>query len=456
VTDITLERKLPNNAEVERTVLAAVLTDSKALAAFDLLTPDDFFTNAHRVIARTMVEMRKAGKPVDTVTLDDEITRLGRTDEAGGAAYVGTLVDGFPEISNFMYYSKILKGDSLLRRLIYESDNIINQAFEASDRPDAILDRALTAISGLRVDAATTEQEGVSFKEAARRLLKRFDEKESELAIRTGIEKLDESTGGFRPGELVVFVGSTGTGKTLLSQQTRRQACQDGHHVLFASGEMDAESLLARELASAAGVPHSKMRKKSAILPDELRRLLQAASHQCDRCAILDGEISLRRIERAARQMKAGKGLELLVIDYDELISVEGRDEFDAQKNLVRGAKSLAIELACPVILVSQLRKLLQGEDRRRPTLARLYGSSAKAKHPHTVIYIERPFVEELCGDETEARICILKNRTGRVGELPCRFNIRTLHFESVPEPSDPSPAIAQDSHPSLPRGDRE
>ncbi|MCZ6489274.1 MAG: AAA family ATPase, partial [Acidobacteria bacterium] len=346
--------------------------------------------------------------------------------------------------------------DSLLRRLIYESDNIINQAFEASNRPEAILDRALTAISGLRVDAASAEQEGVSFKEAARRLLKRFDEKESELAIYTGIEKLDEATGGFRPGELVVFVGSTGTGKTLLTQQTRREACQAGRHVLFASGEMDAESLLARELASAAGVPHSKMRNKSAILPDELRRLIRAASHQCDRCAILDGELSLRRIERAARQMKAGKGIDLLVIDCYELISVEGRDEFDAQKNLVRGAKSLAIELACPVILVSQLRKLLQGEDRRRPTLARLYGSSAKAHHPHTVIYIERPFVEELCGDETEARICILKNRTGRVGELPCRFNVRSLCFESVPEPSEPPPTVVQDSHPAQPRGDRE
>ena len=456
MTDITLERKLPNNAEVERTVLAAVLTDSKALAVFDLLTADDFFINAHRVIAGTMIQMRTAGKPVDTITVDNEIMRLGKTDEAGGGAYVATLVDGFPQNSNFMYYGKILKGDALLRRLIYESDNITNQAFEASDSPETILDRALTAISGLRVDVATTEQAGVSFKEAARRLLKQFDEKESELAIRTGIAKLDESTGGFRSGELVVFVGSTGVGKTLLSQQTRRQACQDGYHVLFASGEMDAESLLARELASAAGVPHSKMRNKSSVLPDELRRLIKAASHQCDRCAILDGEISLHRIERAARQMKAGKGLDLLVIDYDELISVEGRDEFDQQKNLVRGAKSLAIELACPVILVSQLRKLLQGEDRRRPTLARLYGSSAKAKHPHTVIYIERPFVEELCGDETEARICILKNRTGRVGDLPCRFNIRTLNFESVPEPSGPPPTVSLDTHPALPRGDRE
>ncbi len=456
MTDVSLERKLPNNVQVERTVLAAVLMNPKALAVFDLLAPDDFFTTAHRCLARTMIEMREAGKPVDTVTLDAEITRLGLTDEAGGGAYVGTLVEGFPAVSNFMYYGRILKNASLLRRLIYQCDAITNQAFEASDRPEAILDRAATAISDLRLDAATTEQEGVSFKEAARRLLKRFDEKEPELAVCTGIQKLDEETGGFRPRELIVFVGPTGMGKTLLSQQTRRQACRDGYHVLFASAEMDAESLLARELAAAAGVAQSKMRQKAAILPDELRRLLQAASHQCDRCAILDGEISLRRIERAARQMKAGKGLELLVIDYDELISVEGRDEFDAQKNLVRGAKSLAIELVCPVILVSQLRKLLQGEDRRRPTLARLYGSSAKAKHPHTVIYVERPFVEELCGDETEARICILKNRTGRVGELPCRLNIRTLRFESVLERSEPPLAVAQDSHPALPKGNRD
>lgn len=453
MSDITLERKLPNSPEVERTVLAAVLTDSKALAVFDLLTPDDFFINTHRVIAGVMIEMRKAGKPVDTVTLDNEITRLGKTDEAGGGAFVGTLVDSFPQTSNFMYYGKILKGDSLLRRLIYESDNIINQAFEASDSPETILDRALTAISGLRVDAASAEEEGVSFKQAARGLLKRFDEKESELVIYTGIEKLDEATGGFRPGELIVFVGPTGTGKTLLCAQTRRQACHDGYHVLFASAEMDAESLLARELAATAGVPHSKMRNKGAILPEELARLMQAASHQCNRCAILEGEISLRRIERAAREMEGRKGLELLVIDYDTLISVEGRDEFDAQKNLVRGAKLLAVELACPVILVSQLRKHLQGEDRRQPTLGRLYGSSAKVHHAHTVIYIERPFVENLCGDETEARICILKNRTGRVGELPCRFNVRTLHFESVAEQASADVDLRQRQ---LPSGDRE
>jgi len=123
-----------------------------------------------------------------------------------------------------------------------------------------------------------------------------------------------------------------------------------------------------------------------------------------------------------------------VIVDYDELVEAPGDNEFDQQRYIVRAGKSLAMEMKCPAIVISQLRKSLQGEDRKRPTLQRLYGSGAKAKHASIVIYVDRPFVQELAGDETEAKIVVTKNRDGKVGALEARFNIRTLRFESVPE----------------------
>lgn len=130
--------------------------------------------------------------------------------------------------------------------------------------------------------------------------------------------------------------------------------------------------------------------------------------------------------------MNRRRDLRLLVLDYDELIETDGKDEFEQQKNLIRGARSMAMELCVPVIVISQLRKALQGEDRKRPTLQRLYGSGAKPKHSSIVIYIDRPFVQELQGDETAARIVILKNRDGRLRALDVKFNLASLRFEGA------------------------
>jgi replicative DNA helicase len=251
---------------------------------------------------------------------------------------------------------------------------------------------------------------------------------------------LDRLTGGFLAGELVIFTAETGVGKTLLAQQTRRRSCHDGRHTLFCSGEMRASHLISRELATEAGVEHWKMRRAERITPEEAAALSEAASHECAQCRILDGELSMARIRRVARQMKARPGLDLLVLDYDELIDAPGTEEFDQQRYIARAGKSLATELKCPVILISQLRKSLQGEDRKRPTLQRLYGSGAKAKHSSIVIYVDRPSVQELCGDETEARIVVAKNRDGKVGALEARFNIKTLRFESVAKPQPEQP----------------
>jgi replicative DNA helicase len=203
---------------------------------------------------------------------------------------------------------------------------------------------------------------------------------------------------------------------------------------------MLAPHLQRRELATQANVTPGKMRLRNRLSDADFSALVEAANHQCDHCRIIDGELDLARIRRAARRMKGRTGLDLIVLDYDELIAAPGKDEFEQQKNLTRAAKSMAMELSCAVILVSQLRKPLAGEDAKRPTLQRLYGSGAKAKHANIVLLADREYVRELIGDETSAQIFVLKNRDGQLGRIPCRFDIRKLRFESV-EAGEPEAA---------------
>src|SRR5262249_17590496 len=137
---------------------------------------------------------------------------------------------------------------------------------------------------------------------------------------------------------------------------------------------------------------------------------------------------------RATRKMKKQAGLDLVVLDYDELIEAPGKDEFEQQKNLARAAKSLGMELRCAVVLISQLRKPLSGEDAAKPTLQRIYGSGAKTKHASIVILADRQYVRDLSGDEAEAQISILKNRDGKRGRIKASFDIRKLRFGDAPE----------------------
>lgn len=432
-----IEQPLPSNMEAERAVLGAILLETKGRdVAFDLLAPDHFFSPQNQRLFQTLAKLREAGKCADALMLDDEIRRSGELEAVGGAEYIVGLIAGVPRVSNVEHYVRLVRDKEMLREVINTASEIQRYAFSSGSAGEA-LDQAIEKLSELARKTEEQNDLGISCRDAAASLLQSFDAQDS-VRIFTDVDELDRLTGGFRAGELVIFTAETGVGKTLLAQQTRRRSCRDGRHTLYCSGEMSAPHLISRELATEAHVEHWKMRRPERITSEETSALAEAASHECQQCRILDGELSLSRIRRVARQMKSRTGIDSVIVDYDELVEAPGENEFEQQRNLVRSAKSLAVELKCPVILISQLRKSLQGEDRQRPNLQRLYGSGAKAKHSSIVIYVDREFVQELCGDETAARIVVVKNRDGKVGALDAIFNIKTLRFESVPKPVQP------------------
>jgi replicative DNA helicase len=441
-----IEKPLPHDDLMERSLIGAILAEHRqANEVLDAFRPEDFFDERHRAIARAMLKLHAAGTTVDLLSTHDELTLLGNSDAAGGTPYLASLTDGVARTGDVLYVLRGLRRMAAFREAIHLAEHVKQLAFEQAGSAEALLDSVVEKFSGLARDIENTEDDGASYFDASTQALSVAREG-ARLKIYTDIPELDAWTGGFREGELVVVTAETGTGKSLLAAQIRARACRDGNHALFCSGEMSADHLASRELSSVSGVAPIKMRRDDLLTDQNFAALVNAASHQCKKCRILDGELELSRIRRAARKMKSRAGLDLLILDYDELISAPGSSEFEQQRVIARAAKSLAIELRCAVILISQLRKTTQGEDASKPTLQRLYGNAAKQKFASFIILADRPYVRELVGDEKEAELQLLKSRDGKTGRIKATFNIRSLRFEqSASGDTDSSSATWQE-----------
>lgn len=427
-----IEKPLPHDHYIERAVLGAIIAEHpQASELVDTLRRDDFFDPRHQTILAKMQELREAGGLPGLVNLHDVLGAAGQLDGAGGTPYVAGLADGLHRGGDMLSGARSLRRMATFRAVASAAEQIKQLALERAGSAEQLVDGAIDKFSELARNLESLADDGTTYFDATTQKLSELREG-ARLKIFTDIEALDQSIGGFREGELVVLTAETGTGKSLAAAQIRARACRDGQRALFCSGEMSAAHLAGRELAPAANVAPKKMRREDLLTESEFASLIDAAAHQCKVCRILDGQLDVARIRRAARKMKADGGLDLVVLDYDELIDAPGANEFEQQKNIARFSKSLAVELKCVVILISQLRKTLSGEEAAKPTLQRLYGSGAKQKHASYIILVDRPYVRELEGDEKQAILWLLKSRDGRTGKIPVSFNVKTLRFDDT------------------------
>lgn len=410
-------------------MLGAILLDNSSLELLtEKLKPEEFFLDQHRRIYERMTQLASGGSVVDTLTLSDHLQHSGELEAVGGIIYLSNLIDGVPKITNVEHYAKLIREKAALRQIIHTCHSIQEASFEETEEPSKIIASADALLS--QIDIQWDEGDGVSLREASQECLANF---EKGIGIRafTGIPQLDDETGGAREGEVWIIAAKTGVGKSNLSDQVMRVSCRAGLHALYCSGEMFAHHLASRGLATDAEVDHWKMRRPEHLNTDDKMRLADAALRQCDVCTILDGELSTSRIRVAARRKHKKGELQLVVIDYDELVDAPGSTDLERQINVTKAAKRMAMQFAIPVIMVSQLNKnLQQGE---MVTLERLYGSGRKTKDASYVLYLDRPWVQKLEGDETDAKIFILKARDGRMAMIPCKFNLKTLRHDGNP-----------------------
>jgi len=428
-----LEAKLPEDVEAEKVILSALMTGhSESVEAVERLDSSFFHHVGNAVIFAVVKDLWNANLPVDLPSVVGHLQEKKELlESAGGAGYVSSLVAPEYHVKRLEKYLHRVSDMAGRRAIVCSMERIKNLALEANEvnAPEgSAAELAWMAAKDLAdIKALYYPEKFTSPQDAAKALVMDLRTDAPRAAL-TGIPKLDEDTGGFQPGELVIVTAETGAGKTYFVMQVRAESCRNGRHVLFCSGEMRAKHLAGRELAGRTGISYSKIRNRS-VSESEFERLMFSSLDFCKECVLMDSDLSLRNIRAAASKL-GKRNTSLIIVDYDELVEVQGDDEWDEQRVLVRSLKALAMEREVPIVMVSQLRKAPSKDEFKQPTLNRLYGSGAKSKHASIVLYIDRPFVRELTGDETAATVWILKNRDGKIGKVTCRFNIKTGRFE--------------------------
>jgi replicative DNA helicase len=437
----TLEKPLPNNLDAERSVLGAIILDNNALnTAIETLRPDDFFLDQHRRVFTQMIALAEVQQAIDLITLTEELHRRGDLEAAGGAPYLASLADGMPKVSNVEHYARIVKEKAMLRNLIHTTHNIQQRAFEGEDGADMILDNAESSIFELAEDRVKAGL--ISVKDIVRdnfeRLEKIFKEGKSITGIPTGYVELDKLTSGLQPSELLILAARPSQGKTALALNLAENiAIRAGQPVAIFSLEMSKESLLQRLVASVAQIDAHKFRT-GHLNRNDWTGMTEALGVISNAPLWVDdaGSISVLEIGAKARRLKRDKGLSLLIVDYLQLITARGRfgNRQEEVASISRGLKGLAKELQIPVLVLSQLTRAPE-RDERGPQLSDLRESGAIEQDADVVMFIYRPHFFKAGAspeerEETELRIA--KQRNGPTDNVKFVFRSRLTRFEEA------------------------
>ena len=443
LTDVSIERPLPHNIEAERSILGAVLLDNHALnPAVERLRTEDFFLSQHRHIYECMIQLGERREAIDTVTLMEHLSRSGRLESAGGVAYLSQLADGLPRVTNVEHYARIVKEKAVLRSLIYSAAAIQEQALAAGDDADVILDRAESAIFQIAEDRVRAGLIGIKdlVKDGFERLEKIFSEGRRITGLATGYAGLDNETAGLQPSELIILAARPSMGKTALALNIAGNvALRQKQPVAIFSLEMSKESLLLRLLASEARVDAHKFRT-GHMNREDWSKITGTLASLGEAPIWIDDSASSTVLEMGAkaRRLIRDRGLSLMIVDYLQLAvpTNTGRQSNRQEEvsGMSRALKGLAKELKIPIVVLSQLTRAPERED-RKPQLADLRESGAIEQDADVVLFINRPnfyktdLPEE---DRAKAELIIAKQRNGPTGTLNFVFLGRHTRFEEA------------------------
>ncbi|HEY3138302.1 MAG TPA: replicative DNA helicase [Blastocatellia bacterium] len=437
--DPFFEKGLPSNIEAERSILGAILLDSQVCnQAIELLRRDDFFLDSHRRIFDKMIVLSERMTPIDLVTLREELQRAGEFEQIGGATYIASLIDGVPRTDNIEPYARIVKAKSMLRKLITASNQIVALAFEEEDEPDVIIDKAEQMIFQIAEDRVRQGFQYVG--DVAHRRLEQIEQMagrpEMITGVPTGFTDFDRMTSGLQRQELIVIAGRPSTGKTALALNMAQYAAKNANVVGIFSLEMSAEQLVSRLLCSEARVDAHRLRT-GYLNREEWARLADALRRLCETKVYIDDTpgIGVMEMRAKSRRLKAEHGLDLLIIDYLQLMAGRGRIESRQQEvsQISRDLKALAKELEVPVVALSQLSRAPEQRTEHKPQLSDLRESGAIEQDSDVVAFIYR---EELYNptDENQgvAELIIGKQRNGPTGTVPLAFLKEFTRFENM------------------------
>lgn len=417
-----------------------MLLDREALLkALEILRPEDFYYEAHRVIFESMIELFDEDKVCDLVTLAEKLRQKGKLESIGGMEYLAQIVNVVPTAANVEYYARIVEEKSLVRSLIQVCTRIIRESYEAKLEANELLDEAQNLI--LQLSQKRIRSDFVPLKEVVNQAFDRITElyhrDEHVTGIPSGFVDLDVLTAGFQPSDFVVVAARPGMGKTSFCLNIAQYVgVEKKIPVAIFSLEMSKDQIAQRMLCSEARIDAGRVRK-GFLTERDWPQLAQAAGKLAEAPIFIDDtpSISVLELRAKARRLKAEKNLGLVIIDYLQLMKGYGRSENRQQEisEISRSLKAMARELNIPVIAVSQLSRAVEQRSPKRPQLSDLRESGAIEQDADLVILIYREdYYNPNTSKKNIAEVIVAKQRNGPVGTVELLFQKDFARFENL------------------------
>jgi replicative DNA helicase len=448
MADISLEKILPNNLEAERSILGAVLLDDNAsLSVFENLQPQDFYLESHRRIFEKMIQLTNNSRPIDLVTLKEELQKANELESVGGAAYLAGLTDGLPRAVNIEHYAQIVREKSTLRRLIQISNETMARSYQDEESAQEILQQVERAVFDIANQQFRTGFSPIVpiVSDVFKEIEELSNRKVPVTGLETGFTDLDRLLAGLHPSDLIIVAARPGLGKTSFCLNVAEHVAIRQHKTVgIFSLEMSKEQLVKRLLCSEARIDAHRI-NTGYLSKEDWNNLSRASGDLSETKIFIDdtASVTVPELRSKSRRLSMEHGLDLLIVDYLQLMSGSGpRYENRTQEisQISRGLKGLAKELHIPVIAVSQLSRAIESRtgEHRKPQLSDLRESGSIEQDADVVMFIYR---EEMVNPTEEnsglAELILGKQRNGPIGTIQLAFSKQFTRFDSLYQETD-------------------
>ena len=431
-------RKIPYNIEAEHSVLGGIFVKPDAISkVLEIIKSEDFYKNANKIIYDTMLECYEQGEIIDPLLVIERLKKRQKLAEVGGEEEIVSIYKSVPTAANIENYAKIFKEKAMLRKLIDVGTSVVELAYDGVDEVEAIMDKAENMIFRVAQDKEKKEVYSVKdlIDEEFERLEKVYQNKGEVTGISSSFTEFDKMTSGFHPSDLVIIAARPSMGKTAFALNLAlASAVKQKKGVLIFSLEMSNSQIFQRLISAESKVSMKKLRN-GYLDPDEWARVGVATGRLAESPVFIADvpNVTVLEIRSIARRLKAENKLDMILIDYLQLI--KGRDRTDNRQqeisDISRTLKGLARELNVPVIALSQLSRATEQRADRRPMLSDLRDSGAIEQDADVVIFLYRDeYYNEQSEDKGLAEVIIGKQRNGPVGTVVLRFFNEITKFE--------------------------
>lgn len=442
-----IDRVPPQSVEAEQSVLGCMLLQKEAVArALDVLRPEDFYRDTHRLIFEVMRSLFEAGQPIDLITVTEALRARGLLEQIGGLTYLAELANVVPTAANLEHYARIVQERALLRNIILVGTTMAQKAYEPGREAEEILDEAERMVFQLseRTHGSSYEPLREVLIHTVSKIDQLYDSSAGITGVPTGFSALDALTAGFQNSDLVVLAARPSMGKTQLALNFARNAAAAGVTTVYFALEMSKEQLALRLICAEGQIDSQKLRR-GQLNEEDWRRFSYAVGQLSQLPLFIDDTPALTPLElRArARRLKAEHNLGFLVVDYLQLMEV-GRARIENRQQEIaiisRTLKALARELSIPVLALSQLSRAVDSRQDRRPMLSDLRESGAIEQDADIVAFIFREqYYQKTEGVPDIAEVIIAKQRNGPTGTVRLLYAQQYGRFYTMEEHAEPA-----------------